>query len=132
MNTFKVVQSLQSANVDITLLEKTVLSSLVNKVGEDRESLHAQIAIAKVIVRTFTRIGFTSFFAINDDVSLISDHCKFELPKVYAEHSSMPAGAGFIVRIGKGKLSSLEGYALTGNWPDDEFKFCIQTVSTSN
>jgi hypothetical protein len=127
LNTYKVIQTENILLKNISRLEKIILEQLASCDGMDEDCLHLQIAMTKVESRSYSRIGFTTYFSLPDGIPILHNHVKGNLPNVYVEHPDMPAGAGFMVHIENGKLKSIEGYALTGKWPKDEFKFHILT-----
>ncbi len=122
METFKVVQTSGALNTRISGLEKIILEQLAISSDIDKYNFQTQIALSKVVSRAYSKYGFTTYISLPDNVPVLNTHIKGILHSVFAEHPDMPLGAGFIVHIDNGKLNSIEGYALVGNWPMDEFK----------
>jgi hypothetical protein len=110
----------------ISDLEANVLHLLIDG-DPDEEVLKEQIDHAAVISREYTGVGFyTKLYVSEDTRKFDRKRWKIEdMPQTYAEHPSLPAGAGFILWLKEGRIDTLEAYTYEGDWPKDESQFKV-------
>jgi hypothetical protein len=109
------------ARINFTLLELEVLKRLL--LGEDPvlEELRKQLALSKATSREITGHGFYLHFELPKEIKGIHEYLPvkptFCFGDVEAKIDSLRYGAGFLLWIKEGILSSLEGYTYDEEWP---------------
>jgi len=106
----------------LTELERAVLETAIG--GHSRSpELAAQLAAARVVVRTPSGVGFVTKLQVPESLSLIDNAKDNELPVVVAEHPALGSGAEFIFQVKAGRINCIEAYCYEGMWPTDETLF---------
>lgn len=98
-------------------LEKQVMAAIL--AGDDQRLavLRLQYAVAEVIEREFSGVGFCTHFRVSPDVPrAIPDSFEFG-QSIHLEIESVENGAGVVLFIRNGVLVMLEGFTYTGLWP---------------
>lgn len=114
-------------------LELAVLQSMARRARpENAAALKSQIVSAKVVSRDFTGVGFFTNYEVPED-TVPFPPSRFEgIAHITLEDWGLYAGARFrsgsiatfILAIGGGRLSHLEGLMLESEqWPDDVSSF---------
>jgi hypothetical protein len=107
-----------------TLLEKSVLERMLDKAGEQFETLRRQLSLAVVSKREFSGVGFFTELALSNDAPVKRDIADMTVGDVGAELPGLEHGAGFVLFVRNGAISMLEGYTYDEKWPEstDGFK----------
>ncbi len=107
-------------------LEQQILTKMA-RADREREIMERQLAAAEVVERDHTDHGFFTKMAVPDGVPhLDRGRWRYEdMPRGFADHPSLLAGASFILWIKDGRLVTLEGFTNDGYWPDDEAGFRV-------
>jgi hypothetical protein len=89
--------------------------------------MEQQLAAAEVVERDYKPHGFFTELAVPVDVPRLDrSRWKFEdMPRGFADHPKLVAGASFILWIKDGRVVTLEGYTNEGYWPEDEAGFRV-------
>ena len=104
---------------------------LLDKPGQTFDTLRQQLSCAAVSKREFTGVGFWTKFALPDGAQVKRDVPDMTLQDVHAKLPGLEHGAGFILFIHGGVLTTLEGYTYVDDqWPEstDEFEL-VKTAS---
>jgi hypothetical protein len=114
------------AMAGFSALEQRIVTSMA-RVDRERDIMEQQLAAAKVVERDYTDHGFFTKVAVPDSVpTLDRGRWRYEdMPRGFADHPSLLAGASFILWIKDGHLVTLEGFTNEGYWPDDEAGFRV-------
>ena len=110
---------------DLTELERSVLTNMLNHPGEPFASVSAQLAHATISKRERTGVGFYTNFALPPAARIPPDLANTELGGVGARHPELSCGAGFILFVRDGVVSFLEGFTYDDPWPPDESSFTV-------
>ena len=83
---------------------------------------------ATVKERDYTGVGLYTELQINHNAPKLSKSSRYieEVPKVHLDHPQLSAGAGAMLWITDGLISTLECYAYGEQWPKEESKFTIR------
>ena len=108
-------------NRKMSLLEKEIVNAILkcNKEHHMIDVLYEQYNVASVKNRTFTGEGFYTEFNIEDANEIAKLELEFQLGGIYAEIEGLECGAGFILYVKNGIISTLEGYSYGEHWPND-------------
>ena len=117
---------------ELTQLERSVLTLVLDRPGEPFASVAAQLAHASVSQREHTGVGFFTTFSVPADAPVCHDLPDTELGGVSAEHRDVRYGVGFILFIRRGCVACLEAYTYDDPWPEDETKFRVFPDATPN
>ena len=79
--------------------------------------LRQQYAVAKIISREFSGVGFFTSFEVPEDIPLV-DPPNFEAGDILIILENLPDGAGCVLFVRKGKIDFLECYTYSDPWPD--------------
>ncbi len=79
-------------------------------------ALREQYANAKVINREFSGKGFFTYFLIPDGIAPVKP-LNFAAGNVNIELEGVPGGADCLIFIREGKISFLECYTFSDDWP---------------
>lgn len=79
--------------------------------------LRQQYAVAKIINREFSGVGFFTTFMVPEDILLV-DPPNFEAGSMVIDLENLPNGAGCVLFVRKGRLDFLECYTFIDPWPD--------------
>jgi hypothetical protein len=111
---------------ELTQLEREVLAAAARR-DEERTVMEQQIKAAEVASREYTGVGFHTKLVVSESSPALnpSRWQIGDMPKGFAEHPDLPAGAGFIIWLKGGRLIGIEGYTNQGNWPADETAFRV-------
>jgi hypothetical protein len=85
----------------------------------------AQLDAAKVVLRTFSGVGFVTKLEVPAGLSLKGPVEVDALPVVLAEHPELGSGAEFIFQLKAGRINCIEAYCYEGMWPADEALFRV-------
>lgn len=89
----------------------------------------AQLAAATCIERDHTGVGLYTKLVVDPSAPKL-DESRWKIEDMghgFAEHPSLPAGAGLILWLRAGYIVCLEAYTYEGDWPDDEALFRLAT-----
>lgn len=109
--------------VMLTSLEEAVLDAMLDKPGEPFETIRQQLAYATIAKREFTGVGFFTRFAIPADAPARRDLPSMHIGDVGAEFPQLQHGAGLLLFIRDGVVSTLEGFTYDERWPTDTDEF---------
>ncbi len=115
----------------LTELEHNVLQQLVSGDELDVKHLQHQLQCSTIKSREYTEVGFTTYFNLPASVPLVSENFDETRATLFSEHPKTLAGAEFLLQIENGRVISLSGYVLVGEWPADERKFSIMGSASS-
>ncbi len=115
--------------INLSPLEKQVLSMLLE--GEEKQLtiLREQLKAASVSERKMTGVGFYTKFKIPKKLKGIPNKESIKFGDVVAEISRLNHGAGFLLYIENGYLSMLEGYCYDEKWPEEILNFKLKYSS---
>ena len=117
----------------LTPLERAVIAALLAKPGEPYDSIREQLAVASVIERRLTGVGFFTYFALSPDSHVRRDLSNIELSDIYAELPGLQFGAGFLLFVRGGVVTMLEGYSHGAEaWPANVDQFTIKEYGSPN
>lgn len=102
----------------LTDFEKAVLEKLLVGDHPVLVRLRAQAAMARLVSRENTGVGFHCSFEMPPDVPLVTP-TNFELGDVQATIEGLEHGAGFLLFVRGGRITMLEGYSYEEPWPRD-------------
>ena len=97
--------------------EREVMETIIAENTDISEILEKQYKSAKVISREFTGVGFFTCFDVTNESYKLPEALNTELGTVHAKLRGLEIGAGFILFVRKGFISTLEGYTYDGSWP---------------
>ena len=110
---------------ELSALERLVLDvALVPDIG-DNARLREQVDAAIVATRTPSGVGFMTKLLVPEDLAVPDAPSDETLPKVFATHPDLPAGAEFVLQVRAGRLNTIEGFCFEGMWPGDEALFRV-------
>ncbi len=102
----------------ISPLERSVLSLLLEGDHPALPALRKQVASCQVTKRAFTGAGFVTELHVPSEVPSVplrDESIRFG--DVIAEVIGLEAGAGFVLYVDKGRITALEGYTFGEPWP---------------
>ena len=107
-------------NEKLSFLEREVIEAILKcqKENPTCEQLFRQYEVALVKKRTFTGVGFYTEFIIDEGLGLESN-VQMQLGSVYAKIDGLKCGAGFVLFVENGIITTLEGYSYDERWPND-------------
>jgi hypothetical protein len=114
----------------LTLLEKSVLDTLLDKTGEPFDTLRRQLSEATVSQREFTGVGFFTEFVLPPDAQVKRDVPDMTLCGIGAEFPGLEHGAGFVLFIRGGVVSMLEGFTFDEKWPENTNEFKLFRIAS--
>jgi hypothetical protein len=103
----------------LSALERKVLTALLRGEGEALAALRAQLAVASVLSRTHSGVGFMTRFVVPASVAVIGPGVAPRLRPVRAQHPQLTEPAEFVLQLREGRLASLEAFCFAGSWPTD-------------
>ncbi len=112
--------------MELSTFEKSVITALI-KGDSESELISEQLKDATVKKRDYTGVGLYTDLQINENAPRLNKTSRFieEVPKAHLDHPELSAGAGAMLWITDGLISTLECYAYDEQWPKDESKFTI-------
>lgn len=114
--------------MELSKFEKLVLNSIIKDDSEE-DIFQQQIEGIEVLERDYTGVGVFVKFSVSDSApSLCSSNRYMEdIPQLHLNHPELEAGAGAILWLEKGKISTLEVYSYTAEWSNNENLFTVGT-----
>ena len=112
---------------ELTKLEHAVLDCAMSGAGSNATALREQLAMAQVVARTPSGVGFVSRLRVPDECPVAS--ASAALPVVYGEHPQLRSGAEFMLQLKDGRLHTIEAFCFEGMWPDEEDAFQLAVRS---
>ncbi|MEN8215561.1 MAG: hypothetical protein ABFS56_04145 [Pseudomonadota bacterium] len=112
--------------MNLSEFELYVLDALIK--GElEEELIRSQLNGATVTKRDYTGVGLYTDIKANPNCRTLSKSNWYieETPKIHLEHPELEAGAGALLWLKYGYISTLECYTYDGDWPKDESLFVI-------
>jgi hypothetical protein len=100
-------------------LERQVMEAMLRGDHPTLFTLRAQLAVAKVVGRDLTGVGFFTRFHVPSSAVRLSPPRSPIVADVFATVEGLKHGAGFLLFVTDGVLDTLEGYTLDDRWPDD-------------
>lgn len=101
----------------VTRLEQEVLESALAGDHPFLAQLRAQAEHAVPVCRESSGVGFFLEMAVPSELARVTPPA-FELADVFFEHSALPHGGGAVLFVREGAISTLELYAMEGDWVD--------------
>lgn len=104
----------------LTNFEKEIIEAIL-KHERDRELadlLFEQYKHLLVKKREFTGVGFYTYFYIPEEGCILNKNLNLKLGDIEAEIKGLKHGAGFILYINEGRITTLEGYCYDEKWPN--------------
>lgn len=98
--------------------EKEVMENIINEDVELSNVLLKQYNSSFIKSREFTGHGFYTDYIVDDSLA-IKNNLNFELGNTKAEINGLKFGAGFILFIRNGLITTLEGYSYGEPWPSE-------------
>jgi hypothetical protein len=113
---------------DLTNFEHDVMRMLLS--GEDSvlAILREQSRALTVSERRMTGVGFHTHFDIAPTAPRCTEKQSFEIGDITAQIEGAEHGAGFVLFIRGGIMSSLEGYTYDEPWPEPINKYKLTYV----
>lgn len=111
-------------NMDFSRLEKAAIEAILSKPVDGMEIARAQFAVASVMQRDYTGVGFYTTISVPSSVP--------PLPESRELHDALRDGAGglpksdpegwllFMLRTDAGYLACLEGWTVRDSWPNED------------
>ena len=110
----------------LSQFELNVIEVLIQ--GDPEEKIiRSQLDGAKVTKRDYTGVGLYTEILVPKNCSRLSKSNRYieETPKTHLEHPELSDGAGAMLWLNEGYVSTLECYTYEGNWPKNESLFNI-------
>lgn len=108
----------------LTELEQAVLAKLLAGDHPVLANLRAQVRRARLSKREMTGVGFYCDFEVDDGTPTVRGD--FHLGDVQADVAGLEHGAGFVLFVRSGLVSTLEGYSYDEPWPDRVVDFSLK------
>ena len=98
--------------------------------GEDAnlQILRKQLALAEVVQRVNTGVGFYIRFGLPQNVERLTNRQRITLGDVNADVEGLNFGIGFVLFISDGALEMLEGYTYDERWPDEIKRYDLNYI----
>jgi len=109
---------------NLTRLEKAVLDKFLSGVHPALAVLRVQAETVRVIARKMTGVGFFCDFDVDADAPALAGD--FHIGDVYGETDNLEHGAGFVLFVKSGRLSTLEGFTFDEPWPTRVLDFRLR------
>jgi len=103
----------------LSALEQAVLGAMLR--DEGLAPLRAQLALATVVSRTHSGVGFVTRLAVPEEAPVLAGQVQFR-PLAVA-HPALEEPAEFLLQLRAGRLATLEAYCFAGGWPADASGF---------
>jgi hypothetical protein len=116
----------------MTKLERAVLDKLFAGKSEPFHIFRQQLAVARVVGRELTGVGFFINFSVPPEAPRLPGRPRFYFGDVGAEIKGVQHGAGFLLLVEDGCLKTLEGYTFDDPWPDDASSFTLHYDNGAN
>jgi hypothetical protein len=110
-------------------LEQAVLDKLLAGSEPVLQVLREQVKQARVASRKFTGAGFFCNLEVPVGVRSLTTNRNFHFGDVNAHIDGLEHGAGFVLRVRAGVLTTLEGYSYDEPWPDQVKNFSLEYQS---
>jgi len=117
----------------LSALERAVLDLLLSREEDGYEALREQLTTAEVIARRMTGAGFFTDLGVSQDAprapSSVGNplgHGKAHEQDVFADIEGMEYGAGFVLWLEDGQISTLEGFSYADAWPEEVTAFDVR------
>jgi hypothetical protein len=115
----------------MTNLEASVLSKLLSGDHPALTALREQAQRASVRKRKLTGVGFFTTLSVSAEAPRAAlSQKRVCLGDVVADIEGLQHGAGFVLFVENGFLSTLEGYTYDEPWPDTLGQFTLRYTST--
>lgn len=113
---------------DLTNFEQDVMRMLLE--GDDLvlAILREQARTLKVSERKMTGVGFHTHFDIVPTAPRCTERQSFEVGDIQAQIDGVKHGAGFVLFIRGGIMTSLEGYTYDEPWPEPINKYKLTYI----
>ena len=115
--------------LDVTRLESEVLQLLLSGDHPTLEILRRQTLSATVLRHVKSSAGFCVYFGHESGSKRVPSPSRFQLCDVVAEIKGLQHGAGFVLFVEDGLISSLEGYSYGETWPENLDHFKLDFIS---
>jgi hypothetical protein len=115
---------MSDANViELSQFERAVLDKLLSGDNEVLARLRRQVIQSKLKKREYSGVGFFCEFEIEPNAPSVD--LDVEIGDVQAAIPGLAHGAGFVLFIRDGRITTLEGYTYDELWPDSIGKFVL-------
>jgi hypothetical protein len=113
--------------VDLEPLEAAVLDKLLAGDHPVLAALRGQLAVAAVTQRELTGVGFFTDFSVPQTADPAPVR-RLRFGDVHANISGVEHGAGFLLFVDDGVLTTLEGFTYDEPWPEEIKEFSVRYV----
>jgi hypothetical protein len=108
-------------------LEEAVLRALLDGDHPALVQLRAQLAVATVVKREGSGVGFFTTLSVPEDAPCSAvPRSAFRLGDIEGEIADLAHGAGFALLVEGGRLSQLEGFSYDETWPEVISSFALR------
>jgi hypothetical protein len=114
---------------ELSDLERAVLDKLLAGSDPVLQVLREQAERARIASRKLTGAGFFCSFEVPAGVRPLTTRQDFHFGDVNAHIDGLKYGAGFVLRVREGVLTTLEGYSYDEPWPDQVKNFSLEYQS---
>ena len=114
---------------ELSDLEQAVLDKLLAGSDPVLQVLREQAEHARLASRKLTGAGFFCTFEVPVGVRSLTTHRDFHFGDVNAHIDGLRYGAGFVLRVRDGVLTTLEGYSYDEPWPGRLKNFSLEYQS---
>jgi hypothetical protein len=124
--------------MDLTLLERAVLETLLSRDEPGYDELREQLTSCRVVSREMTGVGFYSTLKVDAATPPVAADVGNPLgtghafpDDIYAAIEGLEQGAGFVLWLDDGWLSQLEGFTYDEPWPDEIRTFTVRLAPST-
>jgi len=103
--------------VDQEKFEQSLMNLILQGEHPVLAILRQQYVAAKIVGREFSGVGFFTYFEVPHDAPLV-EPSNFAGGNVNIQLENLRDGAGCVLFVREGKLSTLECYTFTEPWPE--------------
>jgi hypothetical protein len=115
----------------LTPLEQAVIDMLLDKQGEQFDTIRQQMSHATIAERRSTGVGVYIDFVIPANAPARRDLADMTIGGVGATFPGLQHGAGFLLFIRDGVVTMLEGYTYDESWPARTDQFTLHRHQTA-
>lgn len=101
----------------LTPLERDAIAALVSRSEPVMDALRDQLAVCRIKSRKFTGVGFFTEIVVPQRLA-VAGVGRLVLDGAHAELDGVRYGAGFVLFVEDGMLTTLEGFTYDEPWPE--------------
>jgi len=113
-------------NSKFVQFERDIMKKILSENPNVSDRIEKQYESSKVISREFTGVGFFTKFEIFDTSLRLPHSPNLVLGDAHANIQGLEYGAGFILFVTNGLISTLEGYSYGEIWPENIEQYTIE------